>query len=92
MRALRLVVHIAKGEDFPDPALVVARKPAGGRKVVGLLKGAKQAVPPRNIAVMVAVHAELVMDGMVLGPLHEIAQPPGGGDVGVIKVFARGAE
>jgi hypothetical protein len=38
------------------------------------------------------VYAELVLDGMVLGPLNEIAQPPGGSDIGVIKVLARGAE
>lgn len=70
----------------------MARKPAGGHKLVGLLKGAKQLVPPRDIAVVVAVHVELVMDRMVLGPLNEVAQPLGGGDVGVVKVFTGGTE
>ena len=55
---------------------------------VGFAEGAEEAVPPGDVAVVETVNVELVMDGMVLGALDEVAEPARGAKVAVVEVFA----
>lgn len=57
-----------------------------------ILEGAKENVPDRQVAKVIGVMAELMMDAMRLRPLEEIAEPARRLDVPMIKEFAQGDE
>ena len=54
-----------------------------------ILEGAKENVPDRQVAKVIGVMAELMMDAMRLRPLEEIAEPARRLDVPMIKEFAQ---
>ena len=69
-----------------------AGKPQRGGKIVRFAKGSEQAVPPGDVAKVEFVDVEFVVNGVVLGPLREIAEPAGCANVAVVEVFAEDGE
>lgn len=70
-----VVVDVLERQHATKLVLVVAREAAAFGEAVGVLVGAEQAVPERQVAVVEAVHVELVMDRMQFRCLDEIFQP-----------------
>jgi len=71
---------------------VLRGEAALGSEVVGFAEGSEEAVPPGNVAEVELVDVKLVMDGMVLGTLEEVAQPMRGAQIAVIEIFAEDGE
>lgn len=73
-------------------AFVLGGEAALGGEVVSFVEGSEEAVPPGNVAEVEFVDVKLVMDGMVLGTLQEVAQPMRGAQITVVKIFAEDGE
>lgn len=86
------LVHVNKTEHRRKLLLLLAGEATARREVLGLAEGAKQPVPQRDVAVVVGMHAQLMVDGVVLGPLDEPTQPARRADVGVVEVGPQRAE
>ena len=54
--------------------------------------GAKDTIPNGNIAVIIRMNIELMVDRVKLWRLNEVSQPAGRFDVGVIEILASGRE
>ena len=52
-------------------------KPTLRSEGIGLSKSAKQAIPPSDVSIIESVDIQLVMDGMMLGPLQYVSDPMG---------------
>lgn len=86
------VVNIFKHQHIPE----LFFRPFGETTAIGELRrvfiGAEQTIPQGDIREIVLVHVVLVMNGMQFGGLNEESKPLGRPDVGMVEVFARGAE
>ena len=60
-------IVVEKRNHLSEGALVVLRKPASGREVIGVEEGAEHAIPPSDICEVELVNVELMMYGMVQG-------------------------
>lgn len=59
---------------------------------VRVLIGAEEHIPPYDIAIVVLVTAELVVNPMHLWPLKYVADPAGRSDVGVVEELTNGSK
>jgi hypothetical protein len=66
-------------------------KPALGSEAICFSKGAEQAIPPGEVPVIESMHIQLMMDGVMLGPLQDESNPMRGTQVTVIKILPRTA-
>ena len=48
-------------------------KPALGSEVICFSKGAEHAIPPGEVPVIESMHIQLMMDGVMLGPLQDVS-------------------
>jgi len=83
-----VVIDVAEREHLGKLALVVARKTTFRHEFIGVAISAEQAVPERNVGVVVVVYVELVVHRVQLGRLDEILQPARRLEVGVIEELA----
>lgn len=52
-------------------------KPTLWSEGIGLSKSAKQAIPPSYVSIVESVDIQLMMDGMMVGPLRDVSNPTG---------------
>src|ERR1700730_837483 len=92
MAAGKHLIPVAEEEHGGQVAFVLGGEAALGGEAVGFAEGSEEAVPPSNVAEVEFVDVKLVMDGMVFGALEEVAQPMGGVQIAVVKIFAEAGE
>ena len=84
----RPLIDILEAQHFFQALFIAPGKSAPGGERFSFPECAEQPVPPRDVTKIVAVHTQLVMNGVVLGPLDEIPQPHRCADVRMIEVFS----
>src|SRR3954470_18803011 len=67
-------------------------KPAALGEALGLLERTEQAIPPSDVAEIVFVHIQLMMNRVMLGPLDEPTYEFRCADIRMVEVFACSAE
>src|SRR5271170_1515033 len=67
-------------------------KPTLGSEAICFSKGAEQAIPPGEVTVIESVHIQLMMDGVMLGPLQDVSNPTRGTQVTVIEILPQDCE
>ena len=66
---------------------MVVGEPALWSKGICVSKGAEEAIPPGDVAVVELVNIQLMMNGMMLGPLEKVAHPMRSPQIAVIEIF-----
>lgn len=64
VRLAWLVIDIDKAQHRAEPPLAGVWKPAARRELVHIAEGAKQPVPPGDVAMVEVMHIDLVVNGM----------------------------
>ena len=86
------VVNILKHQHIPELFFSPFWESTALGELRRVLIGTEQTIPKGDIRKIVFVHVVLVMNGVKLGGLDEESKPFGRPDVGMVEVFARGAE
>ena len=71
---------------------MIVWKTALCREFSRIAKSAKKPIPPRNISVVERVEIELMVNGVVLGSLQEVAHPLRRSQIAVVKVLSEDSE
>src|SRR5262252_2219689 len=87
-----IVIDVLESQHFCQLLLLTSRKTTPLCEAIGVLKRTEQAIPPGNVAKVVFVHIQLMMDRVVFRALNEPPYELRRTDVGVIEVLACGAE
>jgi hypothetical protein len=85
-------VNILERQHFTQPGFSTLRKAAALDEGFRIFVRAEQTIPDGQVAIVELVNVKLVMNGMELGSLNEIAKPRGRLDIGVIEILARTGE
>src|SRR5215472_2659001 len=89
----RPAVDVLEGEHRPQVLLVVAWKAAPWRETIGLAVRTEQPIPKWQIGKVVAMHTQLMVDGVKLGRLDQVFEPARRSEVRVVEEFGgRGEE
>jgi hypothetical protein len=64
-------VDIPKRQHLTKPFFLCGIESAAGGKLLGILIGAEQHIPPRDVSVVVAMFFELMMNTVHLRPLEK---------------------
>src|SRR6185503_1701914 len=83
-----LEVHVLECKHWNQFLLGPCGKTAAVDEPDRVLVGSEHSIPERNVAEVVLVHIELVVDRVQLGRLDEISQPGRHADVRVVQVLA----
>ena len=67
-------------------------KPTLWSELICLSKSAKQAIPPSDVSIIESVDIQLMMGGMMLGPLQDVSDPMRRAQVAVIEILAQNCE
>src|SRR5271154_2623150 len=88
---MKLVVVMEREHPAQVPFMVFGKTAAWG-KAIGFPERPEEAIPSSNVAIVESVQIELMVDGMMFGPLNEVANPARSAKIAVIEIFAYDGE
>ena len=91
-RSLNGLVAVAEEEHAAEVAFVAVGEAAMSGEGIGFAEGAEQSVPPRDVSVVKAMQVELVVDGVMLWALEEVAHPVRSAQIAVVEILAEDGE